>query len=43
MLTQSWRGGYLPENPPLFEWMLIAVQGLAGPALAGFLVVKYAF
>ncbi|MEZ5896914.1 MAG: glycosyltransferase family 39 protein [Parvularculaceae bacterium] len=43
VLTQSWRGGYLPENPPLFEWMLIAVQGLAGPALASFLIVKYAF
>ncbi len=41
VLAQSLQGGYLPDNPPLFEWMLVAVQRLTGPTLASFAIVKY--
>ncbi len=43
VLTQSWRPGYLPDNPPLFEWTLILAQGVFGPTLASFVAVKYFF
>jgi len=43
VLTQSLEGGYLPDNPPLFEWTLIAIQQWAGPSLASFVVAKYLF
>lgn len=41
VVTQSLRAGYMPSNPPLFEWLLIAVQQLTGPSLLSFLIVKY--
>jgi 4-amino-4-deoxy-L-arabinose transferase-like glycosyltransferase len=41
VLTQSLQGGYLPENPPLFEWLLISVQSLTGPTIWSFVIVKY--
>jgi len=40
--TQSLQAGYLPGNPPLYEWLLIAAQQLAGPSLIAVLLVKYA-
>ncbi len=43
VLTQSWQAGYLPDNPPLFEWTLIVAQGLFGPTLASFVAVKSLF
>lgn len=43
VLTQSWQAGYLPDNPPLFEWTLILAQGVFGPTLASFVAVKYFF
>lgn len=43
ILTQSWQAGYLPDNPPLFEWALIIAQGVLGPTLASFAAVKYFF
>jgi hypothetical protein len=43
VLTQSWQAGYLPDNPPLFEWTLILAQGVFGPSLASFVAVKYFF
>ncbi len=42
VVTQSLRAGYMPSNPPLFEWLLIGVQQITGPVLVSFLVVKYA-
>lgn len=42
VLAQSYAGGYLADNPPLFEWMLRTVQLVAGPGLVSFLIVKYA-
>lgn len=41
VLTQSLQLGYLPENPPLFEWLLTTVQVLSGPTQISFLLLKY--
>ena len=41
LFTQSLQAGYLPDNPPLFEWLLIGVQTLMGPTLISFLILKY--
>jgi hypothetical protein len=43
VLAQSLQGGYLPDNPPLFEWTLFVVQRVLGPALASFVAVKSLF
>lgn len=43
VLTQSLQAGYLPDNPPLFEWTLYAAQKFFGPTLASFVAVKYLF
>lgn len=42
IFTQSFEWGYLPNNPPLYEWTLGAVQLVTGPTLISFLIVKYA-
>lgn len=42
VLTQSFQWGYLPSNPPLFEWFLFVVQRATGPTLLSFVIVKYA-
>lgn len=42
LFTQVWQWGYQPDNPPLFEWLLILVGTLTGGGLAAFLVLKYA-
>ena len=41
IVTQSLQAGYLPDNPPLFEWILLFVQSVAGPGLISILIVKY--
>ncbi|MGV6801903.1 MAG: ArnT family glycosyltransferase [bacterium] len=41
IFTQSLEWGYLPDNPPLFEWTLVTIQQLTGPTLWSFLIVKY--
>lgn len=41
IFTQSFQFGYLPDNPPLFEWVLGTVQHLTGPNLFSFLILKY--
>jgi len=43
VVTQSFQWGYQPENPPLFEWLLILVQQFVGPTLASFVITKYIF
>lgn len=42
IFTQTLEWGYLPDNPPLFEWSLIAIQQITGPTLFSFLILKYA-
>ena len=39
--TQSWQWGYLPNNPPLYDWLLIATQSVFGPSLLASIVLKY--
>ena len=43
VVTQSFQWGYQPENPPLFEWLLILVQQFVGPTLVSFVFTKYIF
>ncbi|MCI5043239.1 MAG: glycosyltransferase family 39 protein [Aquisalinus sp.] len=42
VFTQKLAWGYLPDNPPLYEWTLTFVQQATGPNLFSFLIVKYA-
>ena len=41
IFTQKLSWGYLPDNPPLFEWTLTLVQQITGPNLYSFLIIKY--
>ncbi len=40
VLAQSFQWGYLPDNPPLFEWLVLAVQQVTGPGIMSFVLVK---
>ena len=42
ILVQELRGGYDPRQPPLYDWVLFAVQQVTGPKLISFLAIKYA-
>lgn len=41
ILVQELRGGYNPRQPPLYDWVLYAVQQVTGPQLVSFLAIKY--
>ena len=41
ILTQTLQLGYVPRQPPLYEWLLWLVQLLTGPTLPSFLIIKY--
>ncbi len=41
LFTQRWQWGYQPDNPPLFEWLLTALQTFMGNGIWGFLLLKY--
>ncbi|HZP08659.1 glycosyltransferase family 39 protein [Methyloceanibacter sp.] len=41
VLTQTLALGYVPRQPPLYEWLLWSVQQLTGPTLPSFLIIKY--
>lgn len=41
ILAQTLEPGYLPRQPPLYEWLLWTVQRLTGPTLPSFLLIKY--
>lgn len=41
VLTQTLALGYVPRQPPLYEWLLWSVQQLTGPTLPSFLLIKY--
>ncbi len=42
ILAQDLRAGYNPRQPPLYDWLLYAVQQVTGPRLISFLLIKYA-
>jgi 4-amino-4-deoxy-L-arabinose transferase-like glycosyltransferase len=42
LFTQTLAGGYNPAQPPLYTWLIYAVQHVLGVSLAAVLVVKYA-
>lgn len=42
ILVQELRLGYEPRQPPLYDWVLFAVQQVTGPRLVSFLAIKYA-
>jgi len=39
--AQTLELGYVPKQPPLYEWLLWLVQRVAGPTLPSFLILKY--
>ncbi len=39
--TQTLELGYVPKQPPLYEWLLWLVQHFTGPNLTSFLILKY--
>jgi hypothetical protein len=41
VLTQTLALGYVPRQPPLYEWLLWSVQQVTGPTLPSFLLIKY--
>src|SRR5215471_20125520 len=41
VLTQTLALGYVPRQPPLYEWLLWSVQQLTGPTLLSVLLIKY--
>lgn len=41
VLTQTLALGYVPRQPPLYEWLQWSVQRLTGPTLPSFLLIKY--
>jgi 4-amino-4-deoxy-L-arabinose transferase-like glycosyltransferase len=41
ILAQTLEPGYLPRQPPLYEWLLWTVQRVTGPTLPSFLFIKY--
>ena len=41
ILAQTFEPGYALKQPPLYEWMLWAVQRVTGPTLPSFLLLKY--
>lgn len=41
LAVQQLRLGYVAPRPPLYEWLVWAVQQLTGPGIAGFLIIKY--
>ena len=41
VLTQMLALGYVPRQPPLYEWLHWSVQQVTGPTLPSFLLIKY--
>lgn len=39
--SQSWALAYKSGQPPLYAWLIMAVQAVFGPSMAGVLLVKY--
>jgi hypothetical protein len=40
--TQTLELGYVPKQPPLYEWLLWLVQHVTGPTLPSFLILNTA-
>lgn len=41
IVTQDWRLGYMPKQPPLYSWILRAVADVLGDGLAALVATKY--
>lgn len=41
LYAQTFEWGYIKKNPPLYDWLLWAVQQVTGPTLFSFLFLKY--
>lgn len=41
-LVQSLEFSYVPRNPPVFDWLLYAIQRVTGPGLLSFAILRYA-
>lgn len=41
LFTQAWQWGYQPDNPPLYEWTVMALRGIGVQGLLSFLLIKY--
>ena len=42
LFSQNWALGYSDRQPPLYTWLLAALQTLTGPGLQAVLILKYA-
>jgi len=42
ILVQQLQLGYLPDRPPLYDWLVWAVQYITGPGVVGYQLLKYA-
>lgn len=42
VLAQQWALGYVPRNPPLYTWLVLAAQHLAGVSVLAVALVKFA-
>lgn len=40
-LVQSFEISYVPRNPPVFDWLLFAIQKLTGPGPLSFALLRY--
>ncbi|MEQ8229641.1 MAG: glycosyltransferase family 39 protein [Rhodospirillales bacterium] len=40
--TQSWAMAYKGNQPPLYAWLMMAVQSVSGPTMGAVIAVKYA-
>jgi hypothetical protein len=43
LAAQAWSWGYRTEQPPLFTWLLLLVQPLAGVGVVAITLLRYAF
>ncbi len=40
-LVQSFEVSYVPRNPPVFDWLLYAIQRITGPGPLSFAILRY--
>lgn len=41
IVSQDWRLGYMPKQPPLYSWYLRALADVVGPGLPALVIAKY--
>ncbi|MBB4285639.1 glycosyltransferase family 39 protein [Roseospira goensis] len=42
LFAQGWAWGYDPEQPPLYNWLQMALVEITGPSLAGSILLRWA-